>query len=323
MQLLDASHGLLIRHDVAREIRVAGLEQHPLTVVELAAGKVVGDLRLVATRDDVVVGGLQTLFGCDDPGNHYALKRRRLRQLKFRRGTAILLGVANSDNYYHWLMDAVPRWKILLAANILKYDFVLLPGQPSQFQEETLDRLKVPPEKRLRCSKNLVHQFDRLVVPSMGFPLEEVTPWACEWVRSLFPEKISGPGKIYLTRRGAGRRRLVNESEIETILVSRGFTIIQPEQLSVAEQAGIFRSSRWVVAPHGAALTNVVFMEPGGSVVELFHPRHKNRCYVNLAAVGGHRYASLDGYITNNTGDRQLEYRIDVASVLEILEQIN
>jgi len=295
--------------------------RHPLSVVELAGGKVVGDLRLVATRQDVVIGGLQSTFGSAEPHSHYALKRRRLRLPKYHRGTALLLGTANGDNYYHWLLDDLPRWKMWQAAQLPPVDFVLLPARPARFQEETLDRLQVPAAKRLRCGKNFVHQFERLIVPAMPFPVEEVAPWACAWVRSLFPERSAGPEKLYLSR-GAGRRRLVNEPELEQALVARGFTVVHAGQLTVAEQAVRFGSARCVVAPHGAALTNLMFAPPGAALVELFHPQHKNRCYVNLAAACGHRYASLDGRPANRPGDDTLAYGIEVAAVLQTVSQL-
>jgi capsular polysaccharide biosynthesis protein len=316
---LPVSDKVLAIKDVSISFSGKKSGEHPLLVAELAGGKIIGDLRLATTSDDVVIGGVQTVFACDDLPNHYALRRRRFRIPKYRRGKALLLGAANSDNYYHWLLDSLPRWKILQAAKFLDYDFVLLHSRPAQFQDEILDRLNVPPAKRLRCGKNFVHQFEKLVVPTMPFPLEKVAPWVCAWLRSLFPEKISGPEKIYLSRRGAGGRQLVNEAELQTALEARGFVSLQPEKLSVAEQAKLLSSARCVVAPHGAALTNLVFAPPGALLFELFHPQHKNNCYVNLAAACGLRYASLDGRATNRAADRRLEYEIDVPAVLRTL----
>jgi hypothetical protein len=66
-------------------------------------------------------------------------------------------------------------------------------------------------------------------------------------------------------------------------------------------------------------LTNMVFAPPGALLFELFHPQHKNNCYVNLAAACGHRYASLDGRATNRADDGRLEYEIDVRAVLRTL----
>lgn len=316
---LEAKHGLLAQFDVTPQVMGAAAGSRPLTVAELAGGKVVADLRLAVTRENVVVGGLQSIFADPEAVNHYALRRRRWRLPRHRRGTALLLGVSNGDNYYHWMLDALPRWHLAQAAGLGDYDFVLLPAKPARFQEETLDRLKVPARRRLRCSKNMVHQFERLVVPAMPFPVEEVTPWACAWVRSLFPEPGTGPEKLYLAR-GAGRRRLVNEAELEQALAARGFVIVQAGQMTVAEQAQLLGNARIVVAPHGAVLTNLLFAPTGARLLELFHPLHKNRCYVNLAAACGHHYASLDGTVTNQPGAENLEYRVEVDEVLALVQ---
>ncbi len=314
LESLQTSHGAVTKRDVT--IAVTGSKEgHPLTVVELANGKIIGDLRLVATADDVVVGEVQGLFGCSDPENHYLLRRSRFRMRKRRRGTALLLGAANSDNYYHWLVDSVPRWKLLQAAGWANYDFVLLHSKPLPFQDEVLDQLGIPEKKRLRCSKNFVHQFERLVVPSMPFPVAEVPAWLCACVRSVFPGAVSGPDKVYL-RRGAGRRRLINEAELETALAKMGFISADPSGMTVAEQAKLLSSARTVVAPHGAALTNLIFAPPGALLFELFHPAHKNRSYLTLAAACGHRYACLDGQALSGENPGQLNYSIDVPAVL-------
>ena len=316
LESLQPSHGVLAKTDVTA---VSGPNAgYPLTVVELAGGKIIGDLRMVATAGDVVVGGLQSLLECPDLQNHYLIRRRRFRLLKRRRGTALLLGASNSDNYYHWLLDSVPRWKMAQAAKLANFDFVLLHPRRMAFQDEVLDRLDVPREKRLRCSKLFVHEFERLAVPSMPFPVTEVPAWLCDYVRSLFPETDSGPEKIYL-RRGAGRRRLVNEAELEAALVKMGFISADPTGLTVAEQAKLLSSARVVVAPHGAALTNLIFAPPGALLFELFHPQHKNPSYVTLAAACGHRYAFLDGRALSGDNSRQLDYSIDVPAVVQML----
>jgi capsular polysaccharide biosynthesis protein len=313
---LDASHGVLSRREAA--IAGANQEQHPLIAVELAGGKIIGDLRLASTSDDFVIGDTQGLLGCPDPKNHYLLRRRRIRLAQFHRGTALLLATTNSDNYYHWMLDSLPRWKILQTAGWTTYDWVLLPGKPTAIQDEMLDRLGVPLQKRLRCSKNFVHQFERLVVPAMPFPVEMASSWACVWLRSLFEGKKSGPEKVYL-RRGTGRRRLVNEPDLESALRLMGFVSMQPDRLTVTQQAELLSSARCVVAPHGAALTNLIFAPPGALMMELFHPQHKNRCYINLAVACGHRYACLDGRDTQSAITGQLEYEIDVEAVMRMI----
>jgi capsular polysaccharide biosynthesis protein len=325
IQDLTESHGVLAKSDVTAVVRGQGAGGYPLMVVELAGGKVVEDLKLASTSADVVIGGVQALFGCEKPQDHYYL-RRRFALPRRRRGTAWLLGAANSFNYYHWLLDSLPRWKLLLAAGGTDYDYVLLHSQPCRFQDETLDLLGVPRAKRLRCAKRFVHQFDRLVVPAMPFtpfPARQIAPWICEWGRSLFPERTAGPVRLYLSRRGAQKRRLVNELELEARLKHLGFAIVQPEQLPVAEQAKLLGSATCIVAPHGAGLTNMLFAPPGARLIELLHPDFQSTCYKNLAAACGLPYTALVGRRTrelNNLDDRRAEYEIPVGDVLQVLE---
>lgn len=311
--LSGGSHGVAGTRDVTMAV-TGSKDGYPLRVVELAGGKIIGDLRMVATRDNIVIGGMQSLPPGMDPQDHYLTRRRRFRMPKYRRGTALLLGASNSDNYYHWMVDSVPRWKMLEAANWSNYDFVLLHSAPRTFQDDVLDRLGIPSEKRLRCSKNFVHQFERLVV----VPTPPVAPWSCAYVRSLIPEKMSGPQKIYL-RRGAGRRRLVNEAELERALADIGYISIEPGRLSILEQAKFLSSARCVVAPHGAALTNLIFAPAGAKVLELIHPQNKNGFFLRLASTCGHDYAGFEGRLVNEANAPTQCFIVDVQSVLQTI----
>lgn len=321
LEHLPPSGQVLGQSDVTLAVSGQASSPHPLVVTALAGGKIIGDLKLATTSDDVVIGDMQSVFGRGTLTDHQASQRRRFRLPKYRRGTALLLGAANSDNYYHWLVDSLPRWKMLQAAGWREYDYVLLHSQPCRFQEETLDWLGVPAARRLRCSKNFVHQFERLVVPTMPFARQTVPTWVAPWLRALAPPAPSGPEKIYLSRRSAPRRRFASEAELMPALAARGFVALQPETLSVADQARSLGSARWIVAPHGAALANMVFAPPGARVMEFFHPQHKNQCYENLAAACGHRYASLEGQAINRPDEPQLEYVVDVPAMLARLDR--
>ncbi|HTR42346.1 MAG TPA: glycosyltransferase family 61 protein [Pseudomonadales bacterium] len=310
---------------------MGGEAHYPLTVVELADGKIIGNLRMAVMAGDVVIGGIQSLHESPEPCNHYLMKpRRRCRFLKYRRGRALLLGSGAGENYYHWMMESIPRWRILQAANYTEYDHVLLPGPVSPFEDEVLDLLEIPRARRLRCSKNFVHQFERLVVPAMPFPLRKAPVWVCAWLRSLFPHRGSGPEKIFISRGGLSRRLLVNEAELSAQLQREGFVAIQPELCSVAEQAKLFGSAKCVVASHGAGLVNMVFAPANALMVELFHPDYIRPTYQNMAASAGLRHAAvtgrrLDKKETNgkNLSEYKSEFEIDIPEVLRTIKENN
>jgi hypothetical protein len=76
----------------------------------------------------------------------------------------------------------------------------------STFQQRTLELLKIPAHKWLRCRKARVLQFDRLIVPAMPGPAGLASPWACEFLRSrLLPFAKSIPMGSAFSFRAEGR----------------------------------------------------------------------------------------------------------------------
>ena len=111
--------------------------------------------------------------------------------------------------------------------------------------------------------------------------------------------------------RGKGDRRpLVEGEKIWAGLQKLGFAQIEPEKMSVAEQARAFRSARVVVGAHGAALANLAFCRPGTHVIELFSPIYVNPCYRNLSLAAG----LLHGAVIGNGRDWELSSGFDQAS---------
>lgn len=317
---LNASHGVVAKTDIKVGFNKQGENSPPLSVVELAEGRIVGELRLVVTRNSIAVGKLQSLAGSKNPANHYLLRNPRFRLLRRRPGVALLMGTPESLNYYHWLLNCLPRWKLLAEANrVQEYDYVLVNARACRFQEETLDRLGVPQEKRLHCSTMMLYQFDRLIVPDMP-PMFRVPAWASTWVRTLFPERDNRSSKlVYISRRAAARRRLSNELLLEERLQQLGFAVVQLEHLTVSEQARVFIAAEFIVAPHGAGLANIIFATPGACVIELFHPDHVSQLYAELAANSGLRYDRVLGDCTRTS--KTSDFVISIEDVVQTLQK--
>jgi capsular polysaccharide biosynthesis protein len=75
--------------------------------------------------------------------------------------------------------------------------------------------------------------------------------------------------RLYISRRKATLRRIVNESEIIPILEAHGFETVLCEDLSLAEQIGLFAKTTAVIGAHGAGLTNLIYCDPGSCVGEI------------------------------------------------------
>ncbi len=93
-----------------------------------------------------------------------------------------------------------------------------------------------------------------------------------------------GPGRrLYLSRDGAAIRRVSNEPAIVAMLSRYGFESIEPGSIPFCRQAELFRSADIIVAPHGAALTNLMFCRPGTRLLEFFPADYIDDCYLRIS----------------------------------------
>jgi capsular polysaccharide biosynthesis protein len=67
------------------------------------------------------------------------------------------------------------------------------------------------------------------------------------------------------------------------------------ESLSVYEQICLFREAQFVVAPHGAGLTNLAYARPGCFVLELQMDAYVNWAFRRFCALRGLTYDCLVG----------------------------
>jgi len=122
-----------------------------------------------------------------------------------------------------------------------------------------------------------------------------MSPWKAEYLRRAFgvAGKLRGKKRIYVARGAAPRRRVLNEAAVEKLLASHGFTPVNPGSLAFADQVALFADAEMVVGPHGAGLTNCVFMAPGGALIELTHDKRVVWTYHEVAGAAGLSYSCI------------------------------
>ncbi len=77
---------------------------------------------------------------------------------------------------------------------------------------------------------------------------------------------MPGSRRIYISRKTAAHRKLVNEQELEQKLKAYGFESYSFDRLDFADQVRVMRSAECIVTVHGAALANLIFAQPGTKV---------------------------------------------------------
>jgi tetratricopeptide (TPR) repeat protein len=233
-------------------------------------------------------------------------------------GTVAALSVNTGNNYYHWLYDMLPRFGLLELSgiDIDSIDKFLVSGYFLNAQKETLEILGIPTHKIIDSVTYPHIKADRLVVPSYPGIGNHPTKWMVNFLREKFSplagnSQSKHPERIYLTRRSAKSRKIINEYEVLTILQEYGFTTIDPATKSIAELAPLMANAK-VVIGYGAGNANLFLCSPGTKVIELFSPYFIGPNYRMISHYLGLDYYYLigaEGIVCPNL--RQLIYHGD------------
>jgi capsular polysaccharide biosynthesis protein len=204
-----------------------------------------------------------------------------------------------SDNYFHWICEAIPR---LMWVKDISHEFtLLLPEKISNigYVRESLlpfqlKNIKTYPDgTHFHVPKGIVppiQKFFFLYNSKIMLKLRDLC-------HSYFiSEKIKSPNrKIYITRRNSHRRKFENEEEVIRLMKSLRFEIIELENCSLKSQVQMFSEAKIVVSIHGAALSNLLFMQTNTTVVELYRKlfSYKSRIFKNLAKALSIKYHKI------------------------------
>lgn len=109
-------------------------------------------------------------------------------------------------------------------------------------------------------------------------------------VEATIPAVPRTGNRVYISR--SGRRRILNEAELVTLLNRYGIEFIEDKPRTVAEQVAIYRNASFVIGPHGASFTNILWCQPGTHLVELFSPNYIPDFFLYMARRLGLRYSA-------------------------------
>ncbi|NEO53179.1 MAG: DUF563 domain-containing protein [Okeania sp. SIO3B5] len=217
------------------------------------------------------------------PSKHSIFSLQILPQIQNIEGTvAVLSGIFN-NNYFHWMFDILPIIKLLHQSGINFNDIdKFLINYQLPFQQETLKILDIPEAKIIDTQKHQHIQATKLIVPSFPASVAWMPKWACDFLRKEFLPPSGNTetiDRIYISRKQANNRRIINEDEIIKFLTKFGFQSVTLESMSVTAQASLLANAKVVISPHGGGLTNLVFCHPGTKVIEIFSPNYIYSCY--------------------------------------------
>ena len=323
----------------------------PETLVALPAHEVarlenviaIGGARLVITssgdliHDEMSAPGSEH-YGAKLPFVRAHVANRALVHIEMDDGQPIdegaLLASDADYNYFHWMLELLPKVELLEAAEVSSRVPLLVSHDVPLTGLEALRRLAGErPIKRLRSSTG--YRVRRLYIPSDRsrvlnnyagvVPMQNdivIDPGAIEFLRSrLLSSQPSAPSrKIFLTR-GPRHRQLLNEDALRALLSNLEFEMVDMGAKTLKEQIALMSDAAVVISPTGAAVTNIVFAHPAARLLILApnHPQTNPYLFTQIGSYLGVKVAFAFGERAFNiTGEYGIhdDYSVDVKSVL-------
>ena len=203
-----------------------------------------------------------------------------------------LIYFGNSKNFYHWMLEDLPR-AIVLAQNGAEGWF-LVDQDIKGWQQDSLIAAGCSPD-RWRCAdfSAPVHCRELTTTTLLSRDLS-VHPVAVRLIREQYLSLQSSGSKsghrlLYMSRGKNVVRKtgLLNEPELQKIFVGFGFEVVDPGSMTFDEQRRVFSEARVVAGPGGAAFTNLVFAPPDTVSVVLAPAGYYCQSFASLGACIG------------------------------------
>jgi hypothetical protein len=226
------------------------------------------------------------------------------------------------ENYYHFIMFVVGNLRHLghpeevevatvhipysegpeiLWQALAKPDISNMPlWKPCPIPHLNLLWTVIPTLKELRISNKIPEDAKQLYYHPHPNSMNRGTPYdphAYMYLYNTLKPHIPGIQPlpyVYMSRSRASKRRILNEEALMKCLAPKGFVRVYMEDHPPLIQMAICRQAKKVVSAHGAALTNIVFCEPGTKVIEICS--HKMKDLLHFAHIADIRYLDYRRY---------------------------
>ncbi len=226
---------------------------------------------------------------------------------------------ASTENYFHWLLDVLPKIKVsseYYSLNQIDYFYL---SDLTMSQTESLKYLGIKTKQIINSKINNHISADKLIFvshpwynkgkfhdQSYGLP-----KWIINWIKEYFikyKKKFKVSKKIYLDRSESkyNHCQIINDREVKNYLIKKNFKLVKLSKLSFAKQIFMFWNAEYIIGAHGAAFSNLIFCKPKTKVIEIKPFNHPGKNYQRISEINHLNYKSIISskkYLKNKHGD--------------------
>ncbi len=247
-------------------------------------------------------------------------------------------------NYAHWMTEVLSRIVLFcedvrfkrvpiivndgLHRNIME-SLLLVAGSDREIITLPIGRAIAVGELYFTSAAGYV-PFERRVNKLSGHSQGIFSPRALEKLRTQLTQSLPvedgtvTPEKIFL-RRNSNVRKLAGVDELEKLLNSLGYVIVEPEKLTFSQQVKLFHNAKAIVSPTGAGLVSAIFCKPGAQVAVLMS-KHKDMIYRYwsnmLSPLGISVGYALGEIIEKDDLGIHGDFKVETQSIVDLLESL-
>ena len=199
------------------------------------------------------------------------------------------------QNYYHFIIEMLPdiihvhnrypNLPIFIPSNLKKTGFI-----PEIFEIFGINPTYYDLSKVLKIKKLMVSPRGK----EGNLNKQHIFSLQTQFQEKVGISKDNNPHRrIYISRRKAFKRKILNEPDVIQLLKKYDFEVIYAEEYTLKEKIKMLSECSIMVSSHGAGFTNILFLKPNQSVVELKAHNNKFWMFYNLSRLTDNKYYYL------------------------------
>jgi hypothetical protein len=228
----------------------------------------------------------------------------------------ILLSGRNDFNWYHWMIEYLPR--------ALEVDHMFDSEIPwvvsNRVPSSGLEALNMISKREiLVCDSEKLCHFDNLkvlspnssVIDTLLAPWEKISRFNLANLRALREKLLidssdSRFSKRVFIERKSTHRNVVNQDELMEVAVNQGFDPVSIDDLSFGDQLNLFSNSESIITAGGAVMANFILMKPNSKLIQLNTSANKDFIIPSLlCTISGTNFTSVVGRPVVEKGTKQ------------------
>ena len=245
--------------------------------------------------------------------------------IKSINGSLIILtqGASGHNNYAHWMLDVLPRIKLLLSKMLISEIKNIYVTKLNKFQNQSFSFLGLKTFKIIDPNIFRHVKADQIISVSHPYYFKKtwfyaqsnLPSWIIKFLRNDISKKVKFKKKsykrIFIDRSDSlqNHSKLINNNEVIKYLKSKRYKCLRLTELNLKDQISIFKNCNTIIAPHGAGLTNIAFCKKNTKVIEIIPHDNKNYLFKRISKINKLKYKSiyLNKIYNNKNGDMHLK----------------